>query len=402
MRFIWLTSLAFVLLVAPVFATGSLSISLNSLDAINAGDSTSLVATVSASGDSVSNVQVSISLPSGLTTSDSTTQTAGTLSAGQSTTKSWTITGNSAGTYTITVTTTGTSVTTQTANATLTVNSPGFVTVSAQQSPASTLAASAITTLQLLYANTGGSSTTVSTTITPSSGLTVSSGSATQSFDLNAGQSTSISWTFSMTGTGTQTISAAISSTANNPDDLSYSITGPAAAVPDNGGTNPLPPANPTTAPGGETNSPGSSGSSPPLEETGLCTTGETQVCRTGKEGICSIGTQTCSNETWSACVQKNQPRTEDCFNTIDDDCDGAADANDSDCDTTPGRTDDTGPSADLITPPPSEPGFPIEVALGGLALIVLVGAGYLYYKNQKLIKPPQGKNRMVLKSKPE
>jgi len=56
------------------------------------------------------------------------------------------------------------------------------------------------------------------------------------------------------------------------------------------------------------------------------CTNGETRSCSTGKPGICSAGTQTCSNGNWGTCAQNEQPKTEICGNSIDDDCDGTAD----------------------------------------------------------------------------
>jgi len=220
-----------VFLAAGAFASGALSVSLNSLDPINVGGSVTLTATVSASGDNVSNAQASITLPTGLTSSDATTQSIGTLNAGSNSSKSWNITGGSSGTYTITVSASGDSVTTQTANATLTVNGAGFITVSTTTSPASTLTAiDQTTTLALSFSNTGGSSSTVTVATTPLTGLTMTSGSSSNIFDLNAGQSSSLSWAFRMDTAGDKTISVAITSTANNPDDLSFSLTGPAAA----------------------------------------------------------------------------------------------------------------------------------------------------------------------------
>lgn len=208
-------------------AAGSLSLSLNSLDPVSVGDSATLTATVTASGDSVSNAQVSITLPTGLSTSDATTQNIGTLSSGQSSSKSWSISGNSADTYTITVSATGTSVTTQSSSATLTVNTAAFFAVTQVTSPASSLTNGGTTNLQLKFSNTGGSSGTVTIIVTPSSGLTITSGTSQQSIDVNGGQDTTVTWTFRLDNNSDQTISVTITSTENNPDDLSYSISGP-------------------------------------------------------------------------------------------------------------------------------------------------------------------------------
>ncbi len=223
--------LCLTLMAGLVSATGSLTLSLNSLDPISVGGSTTLTATVSASGDSVSNVQTTITLPTGLSTSDSTTQSIGSLSAGQSSTKSWNISGDSAGSYTITVSATGTSVTTQTANATLTVNTPGSVDVTTTTTPASSLTAGQTTSLAISFSNSGGSSATVTASLSTPSGMTLTSGSASNSFDLNAGQSSSLSWTFSMDTNTSKTITVTITSTANNPDDPSYSISGPSSTT---------------------------------------------------------------------------------------------------------------------------------------------------------------------------
>lgn len=231
--------MALMSLCVGALAAGSLTLSLSSLDAITVGESATLVATVSASGDSVSNTQASITLPSGLTTSDSTTQSIGTLSSGQSTTKQWNITGNTAGSYTITITATGDSVTAQTSTATLTVSSPGNITVATQAAPTTdTVASGSSVTLSLLFSNTGGSSSTVTAAVTPTSGLTMSSGNATNSFDLNGGQSNSLSWVFLMGSTNNQTITVSISSTTNTPSyTSSYTIAGSGPAAQSPGGS---------------------------------------------------------------------------------------------------------------------------------------------------------------------
>ena len=72
----------------------------------------------------------------------------------------------------------------------------------------------------------------------------------------------------------------------------------------------------------------------PPVSE---CTSGQTKECSTGLQGICSAGTQTCEQSgSWGSCVQNYQPGTEICNDQLDNDCDGAIDSADSDCQTTP------------------------------------------------------------------
>lgn len=62
------------------------------------------------------------------------------------------------------------------------------------------------------------------------------------------------------------------------------------------------------------------------------CTPGSTQSCLTGQAGICAAGTQTCTAQgMWGTCVQNLAPQPENCSNGLDDDCDGAADAADTD-----------------------------------------------------------------------
>jgi len=56
-------------------------------------------------------------------------------------------------------------------------------------------------------------------------------------------------------------------------------------------------------------------------------------VCSASGIGICSAGKQTCSSSGfWGICVADNTPISEICNNNLDDDCDGAIDSNDSDC----------------------------------------------------------------------
>ncbi len=60
------------------------------------------------------------------------------------------------------------------------------------------------------------------------------------------------------------------------------------------------------------------------------CTNGQTKPCYSGASGTqgvgpCKAGTQTCTNNTFGACVGEVTPTTETC-NSIDDDCDGQVD----------------------------------------------------------------------------
>jgi len=63
-------------------------------------------------------------------------------------------------------------------------------------------------------------------------------------------------------------------------------------------------------------------------------TPGATQPCATALSGVCANGTMTCTQGFWGACVADVQPgdQAELCGNSLDDDCDGAFDAQDSDC----------------------------------------------------------------------
>ncbi|MCK6511675.1 YCF48-related protein [Myxococcota bacterium] len=58
---------------------------------------------------------------------------------------------------------------------------------------------------------------------------------------------------------------------------------------------------------------------------------GVSRSCYTGPSGtanigICRAGTQTCSSGTWGSCIGQTLPRTEDCANNADDDCNGQVD----------------------------------------------------------------------------
>jgi len=67
------------------------------------------------------------------------------------------------------------------------------------------------------------------------------------------------------------------------------------------------------------------------------CIPEQTQSCDTGLSGVCSSGTQTCQSDgTWGGCIQDNQPTTEICTDSLDNDCDGSTDCSDTDCSTDP------------------------------------------------------------------
>jgi len=63
----------------------------------------------------------------------------------------------------------------------------------------------------------------------------------------------------------------------------------------------------------------------------GVCTDGQTRQCGTTDVGACEYGSQTCVDGYWSSCYSSIEPRTEDCSNNLDDDCDGLTDYDDSD-----------------------------------------------------------------------
>jgi len=67
------------------------------------------------------------------------------------------------------------------------------------------------------------------------------------------------------------------------------------------------------------------------------CTSGETRDCYGGPEntegfGVCTGGTVTCDGGVWSECNGQVLPSTELCSDSIDNDCDQATDADDTDC----------------------------------------------------------------------
>ncbi|MCX6803645.1 MAG: hypothetical protein NTY48_03670 [Candidatus Diapherotrites archaeon] len=216
-----------VMLAGFVSASGSISLSLNSLEAITEGDTVTLTGTVTTSGDSVSDVSLELGdLPSGTSTSDSASQLVGTLSSGQSSSKSWTIRGDVAGSYTFNVTASGTDVSSDFKNASLVVNTAGYVQISDKNCSATSIVKSSGTmTMSFIAQNTGGSSATVSINLT-NTGLTLSSGSTSTSFTLDSGSQSTRTYSFTAgPSAGAKTITSAITSTANDPEDQTCSVT---------------------------------------------------------------------------------------------------------------------------------------------------------------------------------
>jgi uncharacterized protein (TIGR03382 family) len=72
------------------------------------------------------------------------------------------------------------------------------------------------------------------------------------------------------------------------------------------------------------------------LEVSG-CSDGATRSCYDGPpdtlgQGICTAGTQACSAETWGSCDGQVLPGSENCGDTLDNDCDSLTDADDPEC----------------------------------------------------------------------
>ncbi|OGZ29129.1 MAG: hypothetical protein A2562_00750, partial [Candidatus Nealsonbacteria bacterium RIFOXYD1_FULL_39_11] len=63
------------------------------------------------------------------------------------------------------------------------------------------------------------------------------------------------------------------------------------------------------------------------------CTLGQTQSCSMGLQGVCNAGTKTCqSYGFWGSCIQNIQSSAEVCNDSLDNDCDGIIDCDDSNC----------------------------------------------------------------------
>ncbi|MCX6800897.1 MAG: hypothetical protein NTZ73_01800 [Candidatus Diapherotrites archaeon] len=218
-----------IMLVAMVgfAAAASVSLSLNSLETIAEGETVTLTATVTAVGDSVGNVSLQLGdLSPGVSTSDSSTQSVGTLSSGQSSSKSWTIRGDVAGTYSFNVTASGTDVSDVFQNASMVVNTAAFIEISDKTCSETTMDIGETITMNFIVKNTGGSSATVTTTMSGySSRFTLTSGSVTSSAEITAGSQSSKSYLFTAASAGTATITATVTSTENNPTAQTCAVT---------------------------------------------------------------------------------------------------------------------------------------------------------------------------------
>jgi hypothetical protein len=206
-------------------ASASTSISLSvSPSTITQGETAVVTATVSASGQTESNVQVQISVPSGLSVSGSATQVIESITAGSSQTVTWNVSGDVASddAYTITAAITGGS----SAQAYLTVNSPALIATSNFSCDKTSMNYSDTVTMSFTLENNGGSSTNAQVNVSATL-LSLTSGNSSWSSDMNAGSSTGLNYTFtgSSSSCGTATITAAITSNVNNPDDLSCNVT---------------------------------------------------------------------------------------------------------------------------------------------------------------------------------
>lgn len=217
-----------VLTTATLANAASLSLTLPSLSPITQGNSTTLTASVQAVGGSVSGVSLTLgALPTGLSTTDSLVQSVGSLSSGQSSSKSWTITGDSSGSYTLTVTASGTGVSSSTSSVSLIVNEPAFIEVQNFSCTPTSLNVGSNVTISFNLKNTGGEATSVTADADYNSSIfSLSSGIDPWTNDINASQTGFVSWVFSTSDAGSnQKITADITSNSNNPENKECSIT---------------------------------------------------------------------------------------------------------------------------------------------------------------------------------
>lgn len=234
MKKILLAILAIALLAGFAHAATSITSSV-SPSTITQGSTAVVTATVSATGETETNVQVQITATSGITIGSSTTQTISSITAGSSQSVSWTVTGAvaSADPYTITTTITGGS----SSQAYLTVNSPALISTSNFSCNKTSMVYTDTVSMTFTVENNGGTETNVQVT-TSATKLSLSSGTASWSSDVNGGGSAALNYTFtgSSTNCGTAVISSAITSNSNNPDDLSCSVTITGCPAADPGG----------------------------------------------------------------------------------------------------------------------------------------------------------------------
>ncbi|MFH1235105.1 MAG: NEW3 domain-containing protein [Candidatus Diapherotrites archaeon] len=219
--------LALVLLAAILQgASAAVTLSANTPSPVYQGESATVTVTASASGSSASSVTVTIGLPSGLSTSGSTSQTIASLSAGQSQSLSWTVTGDNAssGAYTITFTASGGA--TANTSTQLSVLTPPYIEVSDSSCPSSTANVGANLTVSFTLKNTGGGSTNAQADMSYSTSyFALKSGTDPWSQDINAGSQIALSYDFNANDTGARTITALITSSQNNPDDVTCTVT---------------------------------------------------------------------------------------------------------------------------------------------------------------------------------
>ena len=79
------------------------------------------------------------------------------------------------------------------------------------------------------------------------------------------------------------------------------------------------------------------------------CKDGAVQTCTPQPVGICKPGTSTCSGGAWGGCVGTVVAATRDCSSSLDNDCNGIADAQDTDsCKCTPGAKQTCGAHSGL------------------------------------------------------
>jgi len=207
--------------------SAAVTLSANTPDPIYQGESTTVTVTATASGTSANNITITIGLPAGLSTSGSTSQIIASLSAGQSQSLSWVVTGDNASTepYTITFTASGgatASTTTQ-----LSVLTPPFIEVSNQSCSSTDINVQQTVTISFILKNTGGDVTNAQVSVADynSDCLQLVAGQASWSQDINAGGQVALSYDFNAIDACTETLLFQISSSYNDPNDYNCTIT---------------------------------------------------------------------------------------------------------------------------------------------------------------------------------
>ncbi len=220
-----LLGIFFLFFMASVLATTSISSVTASPNPVTQGSTTTVTATVQATGETATNTVVTISVPTGLSVSGSTSQTIDSISSGSSESVSWTVSGDvaSASAYTVTVSITGGS----SSQLYLTVNNPPLIATSGLSCSTSSMAYNSSITMIFTVKNDGGSATNAQVAMSATSGLTLSSGNSSWSSDMNSGGSVGLTYVYtgSSSNCGSKTITAAITSNYNNPTDLACTVT---------------------------------------------------------------------------------------------------------------------------------------------------------------------------------